>query len=418
MRPPRQPKTKAELDVQGYATLACDADLSSLRAGDGDKPLSKAQRQELLKQSRAGEVVELVIDATVFRQSNTPRPLSQKLAKEANANFSTFRERDLPALARSFKGRPLLKDHDRNDFDAAGGEILASSHEQVGDWHEFHQTLKLVKPWLVESALDGTLKTFSISWDPKQRGFAGFRASAFCTVCNASMFSSDCMHFPGDVVELEDEDGETQSAVVELEWRSVRGAETSAVSFPAVEGTAVEEIRAALSEARGAQPTTVEVDTMAEEKKDEAKEVADLKAKLAEAHESLAAERAEHAREAKERHTADVVALREQALGAGLFVPGDGLDESFGHLSAIGLDKAQAFVDSLKPRVPVGASMQSTAAPATPAAEQGKLATLCTDEYEMDASVASRMPKILKGLGLTEDDFEKHGQHNRWKEAN
>jgi hypothetical protein len=413
MRAPRKPRTQSEAEIQALAVLAFDADLTTLRTSPDAKPMSKAERRATLEALSQGEVVELDIDAVVYRQSKTERPLPAKRAKEANANFCTFRPKELPTLARTFKGRPLLRDHDRGSFDAVGGAITASSLEENGDWYEFRQTLHLVKPWLVRAALDGTLKTFSISWDPKKRGFAGFRDSVFCTVCNTKMFSSECQHWPGDV--LDAAEGEDDGTVVEIEWRGVRGAETSAVSFPAVEGTAVEEIRAALAEARSDQPATDEVDTMADETKDLAKEVEDLKAELAASKEKLAEERATHAREAKERKTADVNALREKAIGDGLFVPGSGLAESFDDLAEISLEKAQNFVKSLSPSVPAIASpMQSGIAPAGPAADASEFDTLCESEYGMPEEVKERIPGVLKKLGLDEKAFVEHGPHTTW----
>ena len=65
------------------------------------------------------------------------------------------------------------------------------------------------------------------------------------------MFSRDCEHWPGELVDFP---GSDEAVLVEIIWRDVRGEETSAVAFPAVHGTGVEEVRAALAESRQLEP--------------------------------------------------------------------------------------------------------------------------------------------------------------------
>ncbi len=201
--------------------------------------------------ARAGAIPKLEVDAVVFRQSKAQRPLSKADAKEANANFSTFRERDLKRLAKSFKGRPFLRDHDRGDLLARGGTIKNSELTETETHFEIVQTLELVKPWAQEAALDGTLEAFSIGWDPPSNDLETRMNSVNCTVCRCSMFASDCPHLPGDSAEV---DGSDQPVIVEAEFSKPRGAEVSGVTFPAVQGTQVEAIRTALSAARNQTP--------------------------------------------------------------------------------------------------------------------------------------------------------------------
>ena len=63
------------------------------------------------------------------------------------------------------------------------------------------------------------------------------------------MLSMDCDHFPGEVLKVDDEGSRV---IVEAEWRNITAAETSGVTFAAVENTSIEDMRSALSAARGA----------------------------------------------------------------------------------------------------------------------------------------------------------------------
>jgi hypothetical protein len=226
-------------------SLMVSPDLLELRESNSQKKLGAPQRRAMLEDVRAGKVVELDISIVAFQQpKDKPRPLPEKQRKLANANFVTFRELDMPRLARSFVGRPFLADHNRRELSAKGGKIVASELVEEKGRLEIRQDLRLVKPWAVEAALDGTLDSFSIGWDAAKHGIMALRDSIFCTVDNKPMFSAACPHFPGDVAKVANEKSTSESVLVEAEFRNPRGAEVSGVTFPAVTGTHVDSIKA------------------------------------------------------------------------------------------------------------------------------------------------------------------------------
>lgn len=412
--------------------------LPSLREWRGGAPsgdvLSEERRRELLSEVRQGVVHELVLDAVVYRQSMAPRPLPVSKVSEANHNFSTFRPEDLTSLARSFRGRQFLKDHDRRDLGSVGGFILESEALEEGGWVEFHQTLHLVKPWAVEAALDGTLRSFSISADPRDSSYGGLMRSLRCTACDGPFLSTDCPHMPGDRVRLEESGG---SVIVEVQWKNMTGAETSGVSFAAVDHTAITEIRAALADEyrplKAAGEDTMDLKELRERLNlPEDAPVDDvLKAQSAmmaqteidrraaevardAAREELAARAAADA----ERTKLEVAAARSEALADGRLVPGDERDKLFIELVAdpdTGLERGRRFLAALSPIVPVGQPMQLEAPPIEPtgAGGAGEMAKILEKHYGASALEVEIQNKQMAQLGLTVDDFLAYGQHTR-----
>jgi hypothetical protein len=211
-----------------------------LRATGGAKMLAEDERKELLRQLRRGEPIAVSVGLVSFEQGEgKPMPLPAKMHSLANSRFFTFREQDMPSLAASFVGRPFLRDHDRSLL-SIGGTVTASEFRTKGKKHQLVQTAELVKPWAVEAALDGTLRQFSISWDPPGTTLARARDSIRCTACGQRLYSLECPHMPGQEVKLADSG---ESVIVEAEFRNPVGTELSGVAFPAVRGTHVETIR-------------------------------------------------------------------------------------------------------------------------------------------------------------------------------
>src|SRR6185295_17700417 len=210
----------------------------SLRAEDWsglDGQLSAEGRQKLLSEVRAGNPpAKITLEAITFLQRETP-----------NRNFVRFKDGLLSRLASSFAGAPFLRDHDRS-LEARGGTVVSSElvqhrgrYQRAGnEVPAFKQTIELVKPWAIEAALDGTIDRFSIGWS--------ITGDILCTACGNDMFSRDCSHYPGQTFERED----GTEAKVEALITEADGVETSAVTVPAVKGTSVDEIRAALEAAR------------------------------------------------------------------------------------------------------------------------------------------------------------------------
>jgi len=208
--------------------------IAAMRWVDGEHMLSvlkangeSTARTSLLRKLAAGETVELEVDLRAYQQ----------VEGEPNRNFLRFRKGILRKVARSFAGRPVLRDHEHNDLGARAGTIRRSSAVAIDGGAAFEMTARLTAPWAVEALLRGNLDRFSIGWD-----HAGLE-SIHCTACKAPVFTV-CDHLPGD--SLQGDDGEP-AGIVEFEFQEADGLEVSAVSIPAVEGTGISGIRAALS---------------------------------------------------------------------------------------------------------------------------------------------------------------------------
>lgn len=202
-------KIKLDASLPSTFSLVDDPRETQLYLRGGDSPMSKGERVELIQRSRAGEFVELEMVATVFVQRETP-----------NYNFLRFKPGDMPTLAKSYTGTPFIADHATHAQQSRGGTVITSKLIHGEGEKLFEQRLHLVKPWAVESALDGTLDRFSIGW---YRG-----GTSECSICEASWLA--CMHWPG---ELDEKTGK----VCELIQVAPRGKETSYTSAPAVIGT-------------------------------------------------------------------------------------------------------------------------------------------------------------------------------------
>jgi hypothetical protein len=212
-------------------------------AGNG-AVMAAAERVELLEQLKAGKHVELDIEITASMEPAKPMPLPASQRELANANFSRFHNVGIASFIRSFKDRPFLRDHDQGTILASGGRITSSRSRRDDDGgFVFEQGVRLVEDWAVRGVLNGTIREFSIGWMWRGGTFKDLKQALHCSVCRTSLFGSDCPHWPGDVVER----GEGEEPVIaEALWlsRHVYGIETSAVLYPAVEGTGIHEMSA------------------------------------------------------------------------------------------------------------------------------------------------------------------------------
>lgn len=217
--PPRRSKEKLEARNQWCAQqTVIGATLFS--PGGGDIPIGDSVRRDLLQRLRAGEPIRVEMEAVTYLQGN---PDSK--AYRPNRNFVRFKPSILAAFARSFAGVPFLRDHGQRKLEDRGGTITASKLETDGETLQIRQRFEIVKPWAVESALDGTLDRFSIGWSRT--------ATVECSICMCDWI--DCAHWPGDRLE----DGR----IVELVFTGAEGVETSGVNVPAVLGTRIEAIQ-------------------------------------------------------------------------------------------------------------------------------------------------------------------------------
>ncbi len=190
----------------------------------GGQKLLADERKDLLQRLRAGEHIELEFEAITFAQGKGP-----------NRNFLRFPQGELGRLAKSFKGMPFLRDHDKHSVLARGGTILSSRVERLDDGvTAFVQRIRATKVWAVEGLLDGTIDRFSIGFHP-----AG---AIECSQHKAAIFTK-CSCLPGD--RFGDDEDERR---VEFIFHGAEGVEVSGVNVPAVPAaTGVGDIRAALS---------------------------------------------------------------------------------------------------------------------------------------------------------------------------
>lgn len=418
-------------------------ELLELRDSSGAR-LTKDRRNELLAQLRAGEVVRIELDAITFRQSKAPRPLSKRDAKHANANFVKFRDGDLARFARGFKGRPMLRDHDRNDLLKRGGTITASEIVETATEFQLKQTLELVKPWAVESALDGTLQTFSIGWDPPSGGRRAVLESIHCTVCECSMFLGDCPHLPGDEHKVE---SSGQTVIVEAEFRNPRAAEVSGVSFPAVKGTQIESVRQALNQARKlkqprketrmnpetlrrlglpADATPEQVEQKLAELEREAARSRELEVELrasqlseSESKDKLKALELEQRAKALADKESKLAAIKENAVASGLWAPGDDREQLFDDFAKLGVEHAERYAKSLEPRTPVGQPLVARGTAAAVAGNgmvatefaKGEIGMCLSQTYGAGVLQVNCAEKTFRKMGITPEMFAQFGPH-------
>jgi phage I-like protein len=273
----------------------------------------------------------------------------------------------------------------------------------------FEMTIEAVKPWAIEGLLDGTIDRFSIGWDPGT-------ADILCSACGESMWpASSCNHWPGDT--LEAKDGSTK--FVEAIFTSAEGTEVSAVSVPAVDGTGVAQIRAALAAHRSGEMPRKEGPMNKFQKLAKAlglSEDADvemvasatlgklsaLEGALASKDEELkvAATKVATFERAQLASAADV--LVEQSIRDGRLIPKLGADgkrietpvESAirDMVSRLGLAAAESYVGTLPKVAPVGPTALAEAT--APARDGGR-------------ALSAGRQEVAKQLGLTEDQIQK-----------
>ena len=175
----------------------------------GGQPFGVDQRRVLLDRIAAGEVIEgLTFDALVFIPGD-------------NHNHFYFRDEELGEFARSFAGRPFLRDHDADRIESRDGTVRASALADGG----FRQTIELTTGRGIKSFAEGQIDRFSIGW---------FFKGITCSICGAEW--AECSHRWGR--EYYDEDGNSLG-ICGLIFEKPRGKETSAVNVPAVEGTRI-----------------------------------------------------------------------------------------------------------------------------------------------------------------------------------
>jgi len=240
----RSPAERCEL--LGDIGVQWDGALTELKGSElkGSEPTNeaKAHRRELITAVRGGQHMELTVKARVYRQKKG----------QPNRRYLRFSAEALAGIAPTFIGMPFLVDHNTSEQSACKGTILAC--ELVTDsrgMSALDMTFSAVKPDAVISILDGTLSQFSIGWFPT--------GAVNCSVHKTDVRGPrGCSCWPGETVEV---DGKAQ--IVEYEFQSAEGKELSGVNVPAVKGTRIDDVRAALAAELDLPPTRIKERAMA-----------------------------------------------------------------------------------------------------------------------------------------------------------
>lgn len=368
----------------------------------------ETKQEDLLERFDRGERLKLEIEAVVFRQSKTPRPLPKEKAEEANKNFFYFAPDEMRGFAESFGGRPMLRDHSER-LDDVGGRITSSVLVETDDEYIVRQTIEMTRRWAIEAFLEGVAQKFSIGAEP-----ASAEATATCSVCSTRMsWWWGCLsgHYPGQAVDL---DGGAGSVIVEVRCAGYQGRETSAVVFPAVEGTSVDDLKAlsqqdhpmkqilqTLKLSEGADEAAI-VGAIVALKRD-ADAAGELKAQLdakseelEKARTALSELKVKSEADAEARKKEQIKVLHERALsgegyGGALFAPKSKMEAYFLKLAERSIEEAEAYLGTLEPTA-VGAAKQLTEEdPETPA--------------PAIAQLSARERKFLERTGMTAEQY-------------
>lgn len=327
------------------------------RAKEGDDGAHRAELAELLKRSRSGEHIELMLDCVPFLQH----------PEQPNRNFLRFRPGGLRALGKSGVSSVFLRDHRQRDLDARGGTVITSRMDRDSDGiYRLHQSIRLHEPWAVQKALTGSIDRFSIGWHPT--------GPVICSLCRTPVLD-ECWHWPGDVVEGK---GKNQRVTIEWIFHAAELIETSAVCVPAVLGTTVDDLRAVLATchkpARTTPPGRKEpmsynrvkalLGLAADADEDAvaaAIEAAQASAENAQA--ALVAERAAHEalKASLAQQTED--AFIQSGVECGKLRPGSKFEAALRKLHAIDPEAAREQLDAAPVITPVGALRQSDKPP-------------------------------------------------------
>ncbi len=193
----------------------------------GGNQLATADTKGLIERVLAGEHLEIEIEGRMYLQSN-------KAGVNPNRNYIRFKNSAMSKFAKSGKNTPFLRDHAQHSLADRGGTVVDSKLIKDEDGTlAIEQRVRLTTPWAVMGALNGTIDRFSIGWHPT--GPIVYAHSGE----DIGWPDKWPAHWPGDKLE----DG----TIIEWEFTSADLVEVSAVNVPAVVGTGVEEIRAALA---------------------------------------------------------------------------------------------------------------------------------------------------------------------------
>lgn len=236
----------ADIEVYGRFTAERPPSTRELKAGGGED--TNAHRLELIQSLMDGRHLELVVKrARTYKQSVKPGSM-------INQRGVRFLTSALGEVAPTWKGQPFLLNHDARNQESRKGTILTSELGEHAGSPAIFMGFSVVKRDAAISVLDGTIDRFSVAWRPK--------GSVFCTVHGVDLLGKEsCMCWPLEELTI---DGKART--VEYEYHGGQGKELSAVNVPAVDGTKIEEYRAALAAELDLPPTRKKGRTMAFER--------------------------------------------------------------------------------------------------------------------------------------------------------
>jgi len=225
----------ADIEVYGRFTADRPPPTRELKAGGGED--TNAHRLELIQALKDGRHLELVVKrARTYKQSAKPGSM-------INQRGVRFLTANLGEVAPSWKGQPFLLNHNVQEQEARKGTILTSELGEHAGSPAIFMGFSVVKTDAAISVLDGTIDRFSVAWRPK--------GPVFCTVHGVDLLGKEsCMCWPLEQIAV---DGKQRT--VEYEYHGGQGKELSAVNVPAVDGTRIEEYRAALAAELDLPPT-------------------------------------------------------------------------------------------------------------------------------------------------------------------
>jgi hypothetical protein len=412
------------LDSLQRATLDVGSEMT-LRAAGQTTGIDADARNKMLAAAKEGRDVRLEMTAITFLQrGNAP-----------NRNHVRFNPKCLDRLARSFKGQPLLRDHNQYDALSRGGTVLASRMiDGDGGTKKFEMTIEVSAPWAVDLALRGLMDRFSIGWN--RIGMLE------CSVCHLDMLdwsSNGCPHYPGQRLEV---DG--KKVTVEGIFNDAEGVEVSAVSVPAVVGTEVEGIREALAAARVPadvpQPsrkefhmieklrqalrlpaTATDEEVIAAAERNTISLAAEKQARE-QAQAALADRDATLAAQAAQTLATETERVIEDAVRAGKIIPqrddaGQRVETPIEasirhHAKTLGLASAKQIATGLPRLTPVGAPPQAGGADPTPRSQptRGGASGLESDGKKAVAALSPRQKRLITNvMGVSLEDVAKYG---------
>jgi phage head maturation protease len=410
---------QAFFDAVSVGSTPGDSPVLLAMRHDGELVTSEVRNAILAKLAKGETVAELEADIVGFRQA--PGVMNRNFMRLAD------KKKVLRATATSGRGMPFLANHDHRRIESRMGTIAKSGAVFEGDEVLFVQTLKVVTPTGIEGFLRGTIDRFSVGW--------AATGPVNCSICETPVFE-ECWHLPGQEVKLGD-DANSEVAVCEWVFTEADLIEVSAVNVPAVLGTGIREVRAALSRANNppARPAKQETGmnheqtcamlglpastTEDELKKHLAKLAADS-ARVNELESQTAQLKADQAvREAQEQAIQVERRIQDLKTEGKLSANGGKVESALRAMAAADFSTFTAYCDQMPVIIPVGTQavqpgqpsfgVSPNSAPTDGVNTPPGTVPGPSGQLMVDAAANPFLGGILRALNLTADDVAKYG---------